>query len=197
MPTGRSYLTSYTVVFDQKLSVTSKWSLRKIAKVWTLTTSVTGPSRTKFLTAPLGLTLRFESILYRVPEMEHAVTDKEKKYIVVASHRSLVALKQSKRSLKLPPEKVNERVLQSCREKVANATKSVMSFSEVLNRQSFESKTAVTFLILRENYLERVNHSGRTTVRTVMHVYNLQLVETLQEMPLSFVFVFPFNFQIP
>jgi len=33
--------------------VTSKWSLCKIAKVWNLTTSVAGHSRTKFLAAPL------------------------------------------------------------------------------------------------------------------------------------------------
>jgi len=36
--------------------VTSKWSLCKITKVWNLTTSVTGPSWTKFLDAPLQLT---------------------------------------------------------------------------------------------------------------------------------------------
>ena len=34
--------------------MTLKWSSCKIAKDWTLTTSVTGPSRTKFLAAPLG-----------------------------------------------------------------------------------------------------------------------------------------------
>ena len=32
--------------------MTAKWSLCKIAEVWNLTTSVTGPSRTKFLAAP-------------------------------------------------------------------------------------------------------------------------------------------------
>ena len=52
-PTGRRYFTSYPVVIDQKESCDIKMIFVQNSENWTLTTSVTGPSRTKFLAGPL------------------------------------------------------------------------------------------------------------------------------------------------
>ena len=53
MPSGRRYFTSYPVVIDQKLSCDIKIIFVQNSKDWTLTNSVTGPYRTKFLAVPL------------------------------------------------------------------------------------------------------------------------------------------------